>query len=190
MILTAGVTPRSLRIRSFSGPYFPTVRIQSEFRKIRTRKTLNTDTSHTMSFGYLITHLNPFQPSAAFTIKTSHLLCSATRMTSFYMKRNIRLKWFKHYAIVPSSLCIIRISSFMYLVGKWHQEPQKVYSKNYFVLSISNELCERMLDSQLKSSGNVIEIDYLLWMAFNRINLTSALAPKVYLTLQIIKQKR
>ena len=89
MILTAGVTPRSLRIRSFSGPYFPTVRIQSEFRKIRTRKTPNTDTSHTMSFGYLITHLNPFRPSAAFTIKTSHLLCSATRMTSFYMKRNI-----------------------------------------------------------------------------------------------------
>ena len=48
---------KSVRIRSFSGPYFPasgltlerygvSLRIQSEFGKIRTRKTPNTDTFH------------------------------------------------------------------------------------------------------------------------------------------------
>ena len=48
---------KSVRIRSFSGPYFPafglnaerysvSLRIQSEYGKIRTRKTPNTDTSH------------------------------------------------------------------------------------------------------------------------------------------------
>ena len=45
---------KSVRIRSFSGPYFPvfglnpeiSLRIQSEYWKIPTRKTLNTDTFH------------------------------------------------------------------------------------------------------------------------------------------------
>ena len=41
---------KSVRIRSFSGPYFPAFglhsRIQSECGKIRTRKTTNTDTFH------------------------------------------------------------------------------------------------------------------------------------------------
>ena len=36
---------------------------------------------------------NPFQPSAAFHIETSHLFCSAKQMTGFYMKRNTGLKW-------------------------------------------------------------------------------------------------
>ena len=50
---------KSVRIRSFSGPYFPvfgpnkerysvSLRIQSERRKILTRKTPNTDTFHAM----------------------------------------------------------------------------------------------------------------------------------------------
>ena len=48
---------KSVHIRSFSGPYFPafglnterygvSLRIQSERRKMRTRKTPNTDTFH------------------------------------------------------------------------------------------------------------------------------------------------
>ena len=52
---------KSVLIRSFSGPYFPTIglkteiskvnlRIQSECAKIRTRKTLNTDTFHTVIY--------------------------------------------------------------------------------------------------------------------------------------------
>ena len=51
---------KSVRIRSFSGPYFTafrqsterysiSLRLQSEFGKLRTRKTSNTDSSHTVS---------------------------------------------------------------------------------------------------------------------------------------------
>ena len=40
---------------------------------------------------------NPFQPSVAFHIGTSHLFCSARQMTGFYMKRNTRLKWVNSY---------------------------------------------------------------------------------------------
>ena len=36
--------------------------------------------------------VQPFQPSVAFHIETSHLFCSAKQMTSFYMKQNIGLK--------------------------------------------------------------------------------------------------
>ena len=43
---------KNVRIRSFSGPYFPAFglnsRIQSECGKIRTRKTPNTDTFYAM----------------------------------------------------------------------------------------------------------------------------------------------
>ena len=35
---------------------------------------------------------NPFQPSVAFHIKTSHLICSPNEMAGFYMKCNTRLK--------------------------------------------------------------------------------------------------
>ena len=38
---------------------------------------------------------NLFQPSAAFHIEISHLICSANQMTGLYMKRNTGLKWFK-----------------------------------------------------------------------------------------------
>ena len=51
---------KSVRIRSFSGPYFPTfglntekygvsIRTQSKCGKIRTRKTPNTDTFHAVT---------------------------------------------------------------------------------------------------------------------------------------------
>ena len=43
-------------------------------------------------FGCLF-FLNPFQPSVAFHIVTSHLICNANQMTGFYMKRNNWLKW-------------------------------------------------------------------------------------------------
>ena len=37
--------------------------------------------------------LNPFQPSVAFDIETSHLFCRAEQMTSFYMRHNTGQKW-------------------------------------------------------------------------------------------------
>ena len=54
---------KSVRIRSFSGPYFPALRrnterysislcIQSECRKERTKKTPNKDTFHVVAFCY------------------------------------------------------------------------------------------------------------------------------------------
>ena len=39
--------------------------------------------------------INPFQPSVAFHIETSHLICTASKMTSFYIKCNTGLKWVK-----------------------------------------------------------------------------------------------
>ena len=37
--------------------------------------------------------VDPFQPSVAFHIETSHLFCRAKRMTDFYMECNTELKW-------------------------------------------------------------------------------------------------
>ena len=37
-------------------------------------------------------YVNPFQPSDAFHIETSHLFCRAKQTTGFYMKHYIRLK--------------------------------------------------------------------------------------------------
>ena len=37
--------------------------------------------------------LNPFQPSVAFHIETSHLICSVKQMTGCYTKRKTGLKW-------------------------------------------------------------------------------------------------
>ena len=36
---------------------------------------------------------NPFQPSFALHIETSHFICRAKQMTGFYIKRIIRLHW-------------------------------------------------------------------------------------------------
>ena len=44
----------------------------------------------TLSFLF---HVNPFQPSVAFHIETSHLFCRAKQITGFYMKCNTGLKW-------------------------------------------------------------------------------------------------
>ena len=57
---------KSVHIRSFSGAYFPVfglntdiyrvfLRIQSKCGKIRTTKTLNTDTFHTVFFSFMLT---------------------------------------------------------------------------------------------------------------------------------------
>ena len=35
------------------------------------------------------------QPSVAFHIETSHLICTANQMTGFYMKCTTRLEWYK-----------------------------------------------------------------------------------------------
>ena len=38
-------------------------------------------------------HFNPFQPSVAFHIETSHLICIANQMTGSYMECNTGLEW-------------------------------------------------------------------------------------------------
>ena len=60
---------KSVRIRSFSGPYFPafgmnverysvSLRIQSECGKMRTRKAPNTDTFHAVQIEKMLTAIN------------------------------------------------------------------------------------------------------------------------------------
>ena len=39
---------------------------------------------------------NPFQPSVAFNIETSHFIYIANQMTGFLMKCNTGLKWLKY----------------------------------------------------------------------------------------------
>ena len=43
-------------------------------------------------FTFILCLFNPFQPSAAFLVETSHLFCSAKQVTGFCMKRNNGLK--------------------------------------------------------------------------------------------------
>ena len=42
-----------------------------------------------------VSMINPFLPSVAFHIKTSHFFCSGKKMSGFYMERNTELKWVK-----------------------------------------------------------------------------------------------
>ena len=37
--------------------------------------------------------VSPFQPSVAFHLEISHLICTANQVTGFYMKCNTGLKW-------------------------------------------------------------------------------------------------
>ena len=47
--------------------------------------------------GHSLKQFNPFQPSIAFHIETSHLFCRANQVTGFYIKHNTGLKWVKMY---------------------------------------------------------------------------------------------
>ena len=41
--------------------------------------------------------INPFQPSVAFHMETSYLICTANQMTGFHMKCNTGLKLVKRH---------------------------------------------------------------------------------------------
>ena len=49
---------------------------------------------------HVVLFLNPFQPSVAFHIQISHLICSVNHMTGFYMKRNKVLKWVENFQLL------------------------------------------------------------------------------------------
>ena len=56
--------------------------------------------------------VNPFQPSVAFYIETSHLFRREKQMTDLYMKRNTGLKWVKNivevlFLTVEFHVCIL-----------------------------------------------------------------------------------
>ena len=48
--------------------------------------------------------VNHFQPSVAFHIDPSHLICVANQMTGFYMKCSTGLKWVKEYHTVTRAI--------------------------------------------------------------------------------------
>ena len=59
-------------------------------------KTSSNQRFSDVSRGYRKTNVkqvNPFQPSAAFHIKTSHLTCNPNQMTDFYMESSTGMKW-------------------------------------------------------------------------------------------------
>ena len=80
-----------VRIRSFSGPYFPafgpnivSIRIQSEYGKIRTRKTPNMDTFHAMYFKHFLTLLE--QPlTMCFNVVLVFLSLTLNSFHSFFL---------------------------------------------------------------------------------------------------------
>ena len=51
----------------------------------------------------------PFLSGVAFHIETSHLFCSAKKMTGFYVKHNTGQKWLKPY-LQPELLSEISLS--------------------------------------------------------------------------------
>ena len=53
----------------------------------------------------LSTLLNPFQPSIAFNIETSHLICIANSVNVFFMNRNTVLEYVKDAHNLQHSSC-------------------------------------------------------------------------------------
>ena len=49
-----------------------------------------------------LVQVNAYQPSVTFQIETSLLICSASKMTDFYMKWNTGLKWFTLLCLNPT----------------------------------------------------------------------------------------
>ena len=85
-------------------------------------------------------NINPFQPSVAFHIETSHLFCktNAKQMSGFYVKRNTGLKWVDLLLAInfnPINL------NFRFLI----------FSENFFfhLLKISYILCVFLVNSSL-----------------------------------------
>ena len=62
----------------------------------------------------LMLHLKPLQPSVAFHIETSHLLCRKKQMAGFYMKRNTGLEWVK---VSKASIKVIVFKVVMWGIG-------------------------------------------------------------------------
>ena len=60
--------------------------------------------------------INPFQPSVAFHVETSHLFSSAKQMPGFHMERSTGQKWFKGTA---------HFNLLMYNVPKWSDTLKK-----------------------------------------------------------------
>ena len=99
VILVISNCVKSVRVRSFSGPYFPafglnterysvSFRTQSECDKIRTRKTLNTDTFHAVSVARKILEVR--LKSVTSRIISVILLISVHGLTSVLIKIVIR----------------------------------------------------------------------------------------------------
>ena len=49
-------------------------------------------------YQYPTCQINPFQPTVAFYIQTSHLICSVNQVTCFNMKCNTWLRWVKIFS--------------------------------------------------------------------------------------------
>ena len=73
--------------------------------------------------------VNPFQPSVAFHIKTSHLICYANQITGFYMKWNNGLKLVNIWCTCLNSTLIEdkRHSTSYYIT--WKNLEKKLWSR-------------------------------------------------------------
>ena len=68
-----------------------------------------------------------FQPSFAFHIETSRLICTANQVTGFYMKCNTGLKWVKRrlfQCMVPKTMNLVKTVDFYFsfylMVSNFH----------------------------------------------------------------------
>ena len=60
---------------------------------------------------------NPLQPSFAFHVETSHLICTTNQMTGYYMKCNTGLKWVDwFFRCLCLSKCYFLCQGFIHLV--------------------------------------------------------------------------
>ena len=106
LILRDDQRVKCMRIRSYSGPHFPSfrlntekysvfLRIQSECGKMRTRITANTDTFYTVYFSHFIPLVSFHTPWKL--QKTKRLLCKLREVK----KKTSGIKWVQKLNILP-----------------------------------------------------------------------------------------
>ena len=137
---------KSVRIRSYSGPYFPafelnterygvSLRIQSECEKIRTRITPNTDTFHAVPVDVLSTSL-PLQQGNLYDLQYQNFFIKVLNfsqlLTELCCSHNF-CSYKKEWAKFGGSRAIVGLVGHRAIVPSWIFRGLKIFSRGYLV---------------------------------------------------------
>ena len=109
---------------------------------------------------------NPFHPSVAFHIETSHLICTANQMTGFYIKRNTGLKWIQLYLSVSFFSCVVccsRLCRFVFKTCRSDRESLSLSSRSTF----SYEKITKM-EYFFIPAGNLLIVTFIVQLYLER----------------------